>query len=52
MRDESKEEKPSAKILLDIDAEGAFDYNNGVSTKYTLKQYMAMIDQEIESLRE
>ena len=52
VRDESKEEKPARKILLDIDAEGAFDYSNGTSTKYTLKDYLAMIREEIASIRE
>lgn len=37
---------------MEIDAEGAFDYSNGSSTKYTLKDYLAMIHEEIDKVRE
>ena len=45
------EEKPSEKILLEIDCDDAFDYSKGMSTKYSLKDYLAMIHDEVEKIQ-
>lgn len=42
------EQKPSQKIQLEIDSDQAFDYINGKSTIYFLKDYLNMIHHEVE----
>lgn len=48
IRNEELEQKPAQKISLDIDSDKAFDYLNGKSTIYFLKDYLNMIDLEVE----
>ena len=46
VRNKILEEKPSQKILLDIDSETAFDYTTGTSTTHFLEDYISLILQE------
>ena len=46
------EEKPTTKILLAIDKEDSFDYQKGLSIKYTLKDHLDMICEEVDSFQQ
>ena len=36
------------KLKLDVDSDEAFDYSSGKSTMYATKDYLKMIDAEVE----
>ena len=36
--------------MLDVDSDEAFDYNSGKSNKYTIDDYIKMIEREIEEV--
>mmetsp|Transcript_32081 Transcript_32081/g.49055 ORF Transcript_32081/g.49055 Transcript_32081/m.49055 type:complete len:85 (+) Transcript_32081:1206-1460(+) len=51
VREPHLEKSAPYKIKLDIDQDDAFDYIEGQSLKYTMKDYRAIILKEVEEVK-
>ena len=51
VRDQNLELKADQKIEVEIDQEGAFDYYKGTSSKYSIKDYNQILQNEVNKIK-